>query len=666
MAEPGDDHPNNVILEDLDRIEAERESTAEKPTLRALLFPGNRRDAQLWRRLFAFARPYLFKIIFCLLLSTVVALATAGKLAMLRYGLEPIVNPQSIQADPIETVKEKVREALPFLFDEAEEKKEDPQATPDQDEPFDPTNAKNQLILVVIVLILIVLFEQTGRYIQNVLIRATGHKIVMDIRNALFAQVMSFSMKFHNKNHSGKLISRLTNDLGVFGSFFTHTAVAFTVDIFMLIGIAVYLAWQDSLYILAVIGVVCLAFLPIQAIGRGIRRRDKQTQRSTSLIYSVLAESLTGQKIVKAFVAEDYEYEKFRQATAQTYRNTMKVARLRSRTQPVVEVSGTVVTAVLVLFLGSQVIYGKIEFGEMTAIVAGLVMAIGPVRRLAKANNNIQSALASADRVSSLLYSDPEIQDHEHAVILKGFDRAIEYDHVHFEHDHGIPVLKDICLTIAKGEVVALVGPSGSGKSTMADLVPRFYDVNKGAITIDGQNLRNLDIRSLRQQIGIVSQETILFNDTVGMNISYGMPDVDRSRVVAAAKAANAHDFIMETEDGYDTFIGERGVRLSGGQKQRLAIARAILKNPPILILDEATSSLDSEAEHQVQEALGRLMEGRTTLVIAHRLSTIRGADRIAVIKDGKIVELGRHDDLMEKDGIYAKLHDLQSGDLSE
>ncbi|MHC4941906.1 MAG: ABC transporter ATP-binding protein [Planctomycetota bacterium] len=673
--------PGNVILEDLDRVEAERESRLDKPSLKRLVFPGREGDVLLWRKLFGFARPYLFKIFFCLFLSTVVGAATAGKLWFIKAGLEPMVNPETIQTDPFEDVKEKFKAFkegaarwIPFVdapdetSDEPEPKDEEPdeaEAQPASVEKgqrdFNPEYAKNRLILVVIILMLVVLFEQSGRYIQNVMIRGIGHRIIMDIRNALFARVMSFSLKFHNKNHSGKLISRLTNDLQVFGNFFTHTAVQFTVDIFTLLGCIIYLYLEGGYWLVAILAVISLAFLPIQAIGRRIRRRDKITQRSTSTIYSALSESLTGQKIIKAFTTEDYEYEKFRQVSAKTYRNTMKSARLRSRTQPIVELTGALVLGAMVLILGYQVINQHIAFAAMASVVTAMVLAIGPVRRQARAYNNIMAAMASADRVATLLYSEPEIQDKAGAAPLKSFEKKIRYEDVSFEHDQGIPVLKDISLEICKGEVVALVGPSGSGKTTMVDLVPRFYDVIKGRITIDGTDIRELNIRSLRNQIGIVSQESILFNDTVRMNIAYGIPEASMDSIKAAAKVANAHEFILELEDGYDTLIGERGVRLSGGQKQRIAIARAILKNPPILILDEATSSLDSESELQVQEALSRLMEGRTTLVIAHRLSTIRGADKIAVINENRVVEFGRHEELLKLGRMYAKLYELQT-----
>ncbi|MFH2000795.1 MAG: ABC transporter ATP-binding protein [Planctomycetota bacterium] len=691
---------DNVIVEDLDIIEAQREGHYEKPSLRRLLFPGKDKDLLRWRRLFSFARPYTIKIIFCLLLSSIVGGATVGKLWFVESGLEPMVNPEKIQEDPFESFKEMFADKVSLLKSKADLLQSDPPAEggapenkaledmasasgetdsktaaeaaagtidPSEDKPdskvknFDPSLAKKRLMFVLILFMLLIFFEQFGNYFQHVMIRSIGHRIVMDIRNALFARVTSFSLKFHNKNHSGKLISRLTNDLGVFGNFFTQTAVGFTVDLFMLLGIIVHLLLKGGWYIVGILLLISIAFLPIQAIGRKIRRRDKLTQRSTSLIYSVLSESFTGQKIIKAFTSEDYEYERFRQVSAKTYRNTMKTARLRSFTQPVVELSGALVAGVLLLFLGTQVINQTTTFSEMASIVAALIWAIGPLRRLARANNNIQSALASADRVATLLYAEAEIQDKPDAKDLIEFKKSIHYDHVYFEHDQGIPVLNNICLEIHKGEVVALVGPSGSGKTTLVDLLPRFYDVIKGALKLDGIDIRDLKVRSLRQMIGIVSQEAILFNDTVGMNISYGMPEKTQEEIEAAARAANAHDFIAEMEDGYDTLIGERGVRLSGGQKQRIAIARAILKNPPILILHEATSALDSESEHQVQEALSRLMVGRTTLVIAHRLSTIRGADRIVVIKDNEIRETGCHEELMAANGVYAKLHELQT-----
>ncbi len=659
--------PKNVILDDLDQIEKEREAVHKSFALKTLFFPGREGDVLLWRRLFRFARPYTAKILLCVLLSSVVGGALGAKFFFFQKSLEPILDPKG-------TAKNAVVEDGFFdrfsIFDpspetgagekEADKPIEDEPA-PEELSPQEKSLLKNRLVGLIMLFLMIVLIEQTSVYFQNIMIRSVGHRIIMDIRNALFARVMSLSMKFHNKNHSGKLISRLTNDLLVFGAFFTHTAVDFSRDVFQLMACVIYVVMTSGWSFIGIAAIFGLAFLPIQAIGRSIRKKDKMRQRSTSLIYAALSESFAGHKIIKAFGMEEHEYEKFRKVSNKTYRDIMKVARLRSRTRPVVELSGSLILAIFVFFLGFQVIEVKMSAPEMFMTVAALVFAIGPIRRLARANNHIQTAFASADRVATLLYSEPEIQDIPDANELTSFDKEIRYDHVFFEHDQNIPVLKEINFTVNKGEIVALVGPSGSGKTTLVDLLPRFYDVVNGKIAIDGTDIRRLTIKSLRSQIGIVSQETILFNDTVHMNIAYGMPDCGMDRIIEAAKAANAHDFITQMEDGYETQIGERGVRLSGGQKQRIAIARALLKNPPILILDEATSSLDSEAERQVQEALFRLMKGRTTLIIAHRLSTVRDADKILVIKNNRIVESGRHEELLALNGTYTKLHNLQS-----
>jgi len=310
---------------------------------------------------------------------------------------------------------------------------------------------------------------------------------------------------------------------------------------------------------------------------------------------------------------------------------------------------------------GSKCIDGEWQLERFVTIGMALMYLVANTRKLAKCNNAVQAALASADRVAALLYSDPEIEDAGDAVELKEFENEIRFDHVTYEYDRGVPVLKDLDITVKKGQVVALVGPSGAGKTTLVDLIPRFYDVVGGSITIDGTDIRNLKLNSLRGMIGIVSQETFLFSDTVRMNIAYANAQATDEMVVEAARAANAHEFIMEMEHGYDTPIGERGVLFSGGQRQRIAIARAILKNPPILILDEATSALDSKSEAVVQEALFRLMQGRTTFVIAHRLSTIRNADMILVFDEARLVEKGTHEELLRHKELYARLHELQT-----
>jgi len=654
--------------------------------------PSRNAEITLWQKLFAFARPYVPKIIICLLITLLAGAMVAPKLWLTYEGIKPIIAPEEVEKEEEKAEKESswLNDLKLKLYDLFIESDKSPQ---------------NKLIILIGLFLACVVLEQLLKYISSVMIRAAGHRIIMDIRNDLFAKVMSLSLRFHNKNHTGKLISRITGDIAVFGGFFTHTATEFvqnlTTFIFCIIGLL--MLGGGDLFLFG--GLIFIIFLPIQAIGRQIRKSDRQIRRSVSVIYSQLAEALSGQKVIKAFSTEKEEYEKFKNIGKQAYRKTMKSARLRSRTSPVVETMGAFVVALLMWYGGTKVIEHNVAVREVNdrypplsertlaeisaeektqyeeekkaatekaeivgwsfphfgTIVAALLILIGTTRKLAKCNNQVQAALASADRVGTLLYSDPEITDSAGATELKEFKREFRFDNIFYEYERGVPVLKDIDVTVEKGRIVALVGPSGAGKTTFVDLIPRFYDVIKGKIEIDGRDIRDLTVESLRKHIGIVSQETFLFSDTVRMNIAYGSSQASDQDIIDAARAANAHEFIMGMENGYDTEIGERGVLLSGGQRQRIAIARAILKNPPILILDEATSALDSKAEALVQEALFRLMEGRTTFVIAHRLSTVRKADMILVFNEAQIVERGSHDELLERNGLYARLHELQT-----
>ncbi len=647
----------NVILEDLDVIEIEKENLRKNLSLLDLLRPSRNADITLWQRLFGFARPYVSKIILSIILTLFASAMLAPKIWCIKEGIQPIIDPKAAAAKAAEdpgmlmAAKDKILDVLGLSGVE--------ELAPGED--IDKELAKERLICLIFFFFFIVVAEQILKYFQSVLVRAVGSKIVMDIRNALFGKVMSFSLRFHTKNHSAKLMSRITSDIQLFGNFFTNTAVLLIQDIGYFIICVITLAMLGGADIFIYVGIICLTFIPVQAIARQIRRRDKRIRQSVSIIYSQLSESLSGQKIVKAFGSEEREYDKFRVIGRKTYRDTMKSARLRSRTAPVVEIMGGAAVALFMWYGGIKVINGVWKSNDFLAIAMALLYLIATIRRLARCNNNIQGALAGADRVAALLYSDPEIVDERDAVLVKDFQRKIRFKNIGYEYEKNAPVLKNIDFTVRKGQKVALVGPSGAGKTTLVDLIPRFYDVVTGAIMIDDVDIRNLNIKSLRKQIGIVSQETFLFSDTVRMNIAYASPHATEEMIVNAAKTANAHAFIMGMENGYDTQIGERGVLLSGGQRQRIAIARAVLKNPPILILDEATSALDSKSEVRVQEALSRLMKGRTVFAIAHRLSTVREADMILVFDEARMIEKGSHEELMARNGLYARLYEYQS-----
>jgi subfamily B ATP-binding cassette protein MsbA len=402
-----------------------------------------------------------------------------------------------------------------------------------------------------------------------------------------------------------------------------------------------------------------LTIYPISELGRRMRRITSSTQITLGSLTSLLQETITGSRIVKAFGMEDHENKRFARENERLFKLTMKSVVIRAISNPLMEFLGGIGIAIIVFYGGYQVINETSTPGTFFSFMTALLMLYEPVKRLTGVNNTVQQGLAGAERVLSVLDTVPEIGDRDNAIDLPPISRGISIQSATFSYENE-PVLKHINLEIKAGEMIAFVGMSGGGKTTLVNLIPRFYDLDSGKITIDGHDVRDVTLRSLRGQIGIVTQQTILFNDTVKNNIAYGDISKGDESIINAAKAANAHDFIMKLPDGYNTVIGEQGVKLSGGERQRISIARALLKNAPILILDEATSSLDTEAELEVQEALDKLMKDRTTLVIAHRLSTIRNADRIIVLVDGSIVEEGTHDSLMEKEGHYFKLHNLQ------
>lgn len=489
-----------------------------------------------------------------------------------------------------------------------------------------------------------------------------GNRIITDLRNQLNEHIQHLSLSFFDRQSTGAILSRVSNDVFVIGNALTDSVASVLRDGVSLVVLVVVAFWHDWLLSLIAFVVFPASILPIIRMSKKLRRFARKRQTSLGKLTALLQETVQGNRVVKAFGMESYEKRRFADEGEALFRLAMKVVRIRAFTTPMLEVLAAFGIAGVVWYGGHSVITGGRTQGAFLAFLTALFLLYDPFKSLGKANTTLQQGLAAADRVFEVLDAVPEVQDRPHARALNGVRQGLELVGVSFTYGSE-PVLQDVHLTIRCGEVVALVGPSGGGKSTLADLVLRFYDVTAGSIRIDGVDIRDLTLASLRAHIALVTQHTFLFNDTVKNNIAYGSINQDMDAIVAAAKAAYAHDFIMELPEGYDTVIGELGLRLSGGQRQRIAIARALLKNAPILVLDEATSALDNESERLVQQALDALMQGRTTLVIAHRLSTIRSADRIVVLTRGQIVEEGTHDELLALNAEYRKLHDLQFTD---
>lgn len=520
---------------------------------------------------------------------------------------------------------------------------------------------KNSVMLKWIPLAVIALYLLKGicTYLQTILMSYIGQRVIADLRNSLYRQIQKQSLAFFTQHPTGLLMSRITNDVASVQGAVSEAITSLLRDsatLVFLVMIVFYRDWQ-----LAIVGMLVfpLTIYPIAKVGDKMRKVAARTQVTMGSLTALLQETIAGARIVKAFGREDYENDRFANNNEKLFKLTLKSVAINAISSPFMEFLGGIGIAAIIFYGGNQVINGRSTPGTFFSFLAALLMLYEPIKRLTNVNNIIQQGIAGAERVFSIIDADPDIKDKQGALTLPDIARCIELKDVSFRYEE-TPVLKNVNLTIKAGEVIAFVGMSGGGKTTLVNLIPRFYDVTAGQILIDGFDLRDVTIASLRRQMAMVTQQTILFNDTVRSNIAYGDLEKGEADIIRAARAANAHDFIVGLPQGYDTVIGEQGTKLSGGEKQRLSIARALLKDAPILILDEATSSLDTEAEMEVQEALDNLMQGRTTLVIAHRLSTVRHADRIVVLVGGEIVEEGGHEALLEKKGEYHKLYTRQ------
>ncbi len=596
-------------------------------------------------RLLGFIRPYSFLLLLGVILMVTVGACEAATALLIKPIFDRVLSPDSGSSGIVLFTIPYFNHQV-FLQD------------------FLPHWVHNVWTVVTFGVVGVMLIKGISEFLATYLINYIGHSVVRDLRNLLYSKIIEQSISFFHRNPTGRLMSAITSDIERIQIAVSETAADMLKQSFTLIFLLLVLFSTDWRLASISMILVPLVVFPSAKLGRYIRAASKSSQDKMGDMNNVLQESFTGIRIVKAFAMEHFETEKFKTTTRRLLRVSLRWVRAQAISSPIMEFLGIIIFVGILLYERTLILRHMQTAGGFVMFLYALLKTGEPIKRLTGVNNSYQQALGASEQVFHYLDSEPDMADKPNAALLPPFQNEIAFEHVAFEYEDSVPLLQDINLRIGKGEVVALVGSSGAGKTTIASLIPRFFDVTQGRITVDGRDIRDLKINSLRAQIGIVTQETILFNDTVYNNVCYGSGTPKESDVHDAARVALAEEFILEMPEGYKTMIGERGQRLSGGQRQRIAIARALLKNPPILILDEATSELDTESEMLVQKALANLMAGRTVVVIAHRLSTVRRADRIVVIDRGAICEIGTHDDLVNHGGIYNRLHNLQFVDV--